>query len=154
MGRAIAGAGAAGISSGVYIIAAFSAPVDKRPVFIGMMGAFYGIASATGPLIGGALTSNASWRWWSVSTSRSNPSPISQPLTQPQFLHQPSHRWSSNGRNSAMFPSPQKIPTYLCHLERKAHALEPRQRHPNHGSSCVLPSSDAMGWTKQALEPP
>jgi MFS transporter, DHA2 family, glioxin efflux transporter len=64
VGRAIAGVGAAGISSGAYTMMAFSTPPKMRPVFIGAMGAFYGIASAIGPLVGGALTTNVTWRWW------------------------------------------------------------------------------------------
>lgn len=64
VGRAIAGAGAAGISGGVYIIIAFSAPARQRPAFTGLLGATFAVASVVGPLLGGAFTSNASWRWW------------------------------------------------------------------------------------------
>lgn len=64
VGRAIAGVGAAGISSGVYIIIAFSAPPQRRPAFTGLIGATFALASVVGPLLGGVFTSHVSWRWW------------------------------------------------------------------------------------------
>ena len=64
VGRAIAGIGGAGISSGVYIIIAFSAPPRQRPALTGVLGATFSVASVVGPLLGGVFTSNVSWRWW------------------------------------------------------------------------------------------
>lgn len=64
IGRAIAGAGGAGIASGAYTIIAFSAPPKQRPAFTGILGAVYGIASVVGPLLGGVFTDKLSWRWW------------------------------------------------------------------------------------------
>ncbi|KAJ5761825.1 uncharacterized protein N7511_005207 [Penicillium nucicola] len=63
VGRAIAGIGAAGIGSGVFIIIAFIASPKKRPLFTGIIGMSYGIASVVGPLIGGAFADKVTWRW-------------------------------------------------------------------------------------------
>ncbi|KAJ5629524.1 hypothetical protein N7528_003181 [Penicillium herquei] len=63
VGRAITGVGGAGISSGAFTIIALSAPPKQRPAYIAILGASYGIAAAIGPLVGGAFTSDVTWRW-------------------------------------------------------------------------------------------
>ncbi|KAL8861830.1 MAG: hypothetical protein Q9178_001699 [Gyalolechia marmorata] len=63
VGRAIAGAGNAGVFSGVIVIMIPLLPLRKRPAYQATLGAIWGISSITGPLIGGALAENVSWRW-------------------------------------------------------------------------------------------
>lgn len=63
IGRAIAGFGSAAIFSGALIILAHSVALESRPMYTGMVGSMYGIASVAGPLLGGVFTDKMTWRW-------------------------------------------------------------------------------------------
>ncbi|KAK4065846.1 uncharacterized protein Triagg1_8398 [Trichoderma aggressivum f. europaeum] len=63
VGRAIAGIGGAGITSGSTVILAFGAGTAKRPTLMSTMGVTYCIAFILGPLIGGAFSEKVTWRW-------------------------------------------------------------------------------------------
>lgn len=63
IGRAISGVGCAGIFSGAIVIMMNVIPLHQRPLWMGLNGAIFAIASVIGPLIGGAFTSKVTWRW-------------------------------------------------------------------------------------------
>ncbi|KAL1889707.1 hypothetical protein Sste5346_008692 [Sporothrix stenoceras] len=63
VGRAIAGAGAAGCFTGAFCIVAICIPLSKRAAYVGVLQSTFGIATIIGPILGGALTQHASWRW-------------------------------------------------------------------------------------------
>ena len=64
VGRAIAGFGSSGIMTGAITIMINTVPLHKRPMYQGLFGAVFGVASVAGPLLGGVFTdSKATWRW-------------------------------------------------------------------------------------------
>lgn len=52
VGRAIAGTGTAGIMSGAVVLLVSVVPLSKRPKYMGLFGACFGVASVAGPLLG------------------------------------------------------------------------------------------------------
>ncbi|KAL0942291.1 efflux pump [Colletotrichum truncatum] len=62
-GRVVAGLGASGIMNGALTIVSASAPRDKQPLMVGTMMGLSQMGIVCGPLVGGALTQGASWRW-------------------------------------------------------------------------------------------
>ncbi|OJJ48314.1 hypothetical protein ASPZODRAFT_130293 [Penicilliopsis zonata CBS 506.65] len=63
VGRAVQGMGGAGLLSGAFTIIAAAVPRDKKPLYVGIGIAISSIGSVIGPVVGGALTQHASWRW-------------------------------------------------------------------------------------------
>ena len=62
-GRTLAGLGSAGLMNGGLNIIVNSTPLEKRPLYTGIMIGVGQMGLVTGPLIGGALTEHVTWRW-------------------------------------------------------------------------------------------
>ncbi|KAJ5169234.1 uncharacterized protein N7482_004828 [Penicillium canariense] len=63
LGRAIAGLGSGGLSPGALLVLANSLPLHRRALYFGIIGSASGVATITGPMLGGLLTDRLSWRW-------------------------------------------------------------------------------------------
>ncbi|KAJ5572997.1 Efflux pump dotC [Penicillium hetheringtonii] len=62
-GRAIQGVGGGGIIILANISVSDLFSMRDRPMYYGLFGATWAIAGALGPIIGGAFTTNVTWRW-------------------------------------------------------------------------------------------
>lgn len=62
-GRIIAGLGAAGIMNGGFTILSSSVPLNKSPLYTGILAGISQLGIVAGPLISGVLTEKVSWRW-------------------------------------------------------------------------------------------
>lgn len=62
-GRALQGAGSGGLTQVVTITISDLFSVRKRSLYLGFVGFVWALAGSAGPLIGGAFTQFASWRW-------------------------------------------------------------------------------------------
>lgn len=56
VGRAIQGLGASGLFSGAFVIMFHTLPLQQRPIYMGIFGAIFALASVVGPLVGGTFT--------------------------------------------------------------------------------------------------
>ncbi|KAG9657834.1 MFS general substrate transporter, partial [Aureobasidium melanogenum] len=63
VGRAIAGAGAAGCTTGAFSIVAVSVRLPRRTTYLSALQSTFGIGIMLGPLLGGVLTQRVTWRW-------------------------------------------------------------------------------------------
>ncbi|KAJ5726256.1 MFS general substrate transporter [Penicillium malachiteum] len=63
VGRAVAGMGSAGVANGALTILCAAVPLVKRPLYFGIVGSCGQIGVVASPLLGGALTEYATWRW-------------------------------------------------------------------------------------------
>ncbi|OGM43879.1 putative MFS drug transporter [Aspergillus bombycis] len=63
VGRAIQGVGGGGIIVLVNICVSDLFSVRERPMYYGLFGSTWAIAGALGPIVGGAFTTNVTWRW-------------------------------------------------------------------------------------------
>ena len=63
VGRFACGLGASTLFTGGILIIERSVSLRRRPFFIGAVTSMIGISAILGPLLGGILTYQLSWRW-------------------------------------------------------------------------------------------
>lgn len=63
VGRAVTGTGFAGQLAGCYAALSDSLPLNRRPIFAGLMACVESLAIIAAPIVGGALTQSLGWRW-------------------------------------------------------------------------------------------
>ncbi|KAB8212267.1 major facilitator superfamily domain-containing protein [Aspergillus parasiticus] len=63
IGRAVAGTGGAGVVSSGLAVIAMVTPIEQRPLFTGLLTSLYALGTVVAPIIGGAFTTNVTWRW-------------------------------------------------------------------------------------------
>ncbi|KAJ5304827.1 uncharacterized protein N7443_004487 [Penicillium atrosanguineum] len=63
VGRAIAGVGASGVASGGFVIVLTVASDKAKPLLMGICSSCFAMGLILAPVIGGAFTQKATWRW-------------------------------------------------------------------------------------------
>ncbi|KAK8137416.1 hypothetical protein PG984_002909 [Apiospora sp. TS-2023a] len=129
IGRAIAGVGAGGLSSGCFIIIGYIAPPAKRPVFLGLLGASYGcvLYIPHPPQFHSCCMTSANpahtqhcQRGRTVARRRAyRPSDV-----EVVFLHQPPRRWNSRRRHLLLLHDPSGRPPLQAPLLEKLQHLD------------------------------
>ncbi|KAI9831665.1 MAG: hypothetical protein M1819_004731 [Sarea resinae] len=61
--RALQGIGGSGIYSIVFVIIGKIATVEKISLYMGIMTSVFSLANLLGPILGGVIVDNATWRW-------------------------------------------------------------------------------------------
>ena len=61
--RGVAGLGFAGDTAGCFAVAVETVPLNRRPVFAGLLGCVESFAIIVAPILGGSLTQALGWRW-------------------------------------------------------------------------------------------
>lgn len=61
--RAFQGMGASGIYSMVLVLAPTLVPKKEYGKYIGIISSVFAIASVLGPILGGVIATNTTWRW-------------------------------------------------------------------------------------------
>nr|WP_281168186.1 MFS transporter [Propionicicella superfundia] len=61
--RGLQGVGAGGLMIPTQAVIADLVPVRQRAKYLGALGAVFGLASVSGPLVGGWITDHISWNW-------------------------------------------------------------------------------------------
>lgn len=176
VGRAVAGIGSSGLTSGALTIISAAAPLEKRPgkslisppqvklhakepfsttVLIGLLMSTMAIGAVAGPLIGGALTQHVSWRW-----CRSSPSLYQSRTNAIRLLHKYPRRRSHNHPSPPISHPPAQTTTHP-HQHRQAHhpaLLPPHSRHPRLRPLRPVcnnpPPRSPMGWHPPLLVVP
>lgn len=62
-GRAVTGLGFSGGLAGCFAVITHILPLNKRPVFAGLLACVESLAIISAPIVGGALTQSLGWRW-------------------------------------------------------------------------------------------
>jgi MFS family permease len=63
VGRAVAGIGASGVASGGFVIVLTVASKKSKPLLVGICASCFAMGLILAPIIGGAFTEKATWRW-------------------------------------------------------------------------------------------
>jgi MFS family permease len=63
IGRAIAGAGYGGLYTGVLLIIVDTVPLQRRPLYMSLVGSMSAVAAVAGPLLGGIFADSEKLKW-------------------------------------------------------------------------------------------